>query len=124
MSLYLVTDAFQSENPDIVMRAIEKTDRGDLWTTYDNVCDKLWVLNRDEAQACRRVFHPAPLFVTLLGFHLLLFLYTRLETVGDRHAWLGHLLLPQLFNFVLMVRVFNLPKFMARVPYLPPLIIA
>ena len=49
-SLYLVTDAFQSENLDIVMRAIEKTDRGDLWTTYDDVCDVMW-MSRDVALA-------------------------------------------------------------------------
>jgi hypothetical protein len=32
------------------VRAIEKTDRGDLWTTYDDVCDELW-MNRDVALA-------------------------------------------------------------------------
>jgi hypothetical protein len=32
-----------------------------------------------------RVFHPTPPFATLLGFQLLLFSHTRLETVGDSY---------------------------------------
>jgi hypothetical protein len=49
-SLYLVMDSFQYENPDVVILALEKTDRGDLWTTYDDVYDELWT-NRDVAMA-------------------------------------------------------------------------
>jgi hypothetical protein len=47
-SLYLVTDTFQYENTDVVITAIEKTERADLWTTYDDVYDELWT-NRDVA---------------------------------------------------------------------------
>jgi hypothetical protein len=35
----------------------------------------------------RRVFHPTPPFATLLGFHLLIFSHTRLETVDDRYGY-------------------------------------
>ncbi len=34
-----------------------------------------------------RVFHPTPPFATLLGFHLLIFSHTRLETVDDRYGY-------------------------------------
>jgi hypothetical protein len=36
---------------------------------------------------CRRVFHPTPPFATLLGFQLLKFSHTRLETVDDRYGY-------------------------------------
>ena len=48
--LYLVTERFQDENPDVVITAIEKTDPRDLWTVYDDVYEELWA-NRDVAMA-------------------------------------------------------------------------
>jgi hypothetical protein len=41
----------------------------------------------DSIHLDRRVFHPTPPLATLLGFHLLLFSLSRLETVGDRYGY-------------------------------------
>jgi hypothetical protein len=49
-SLFYTDHAFQIENPDIVIRALQKTNSGDLWITYDDVYDQLWS-NRDIAMA-------------------------------------------------------------------------
>ena len=52
--LYLVTDGFQQSNPDIVIMAIQRTDPDELWSTYDDINEDLW-LNREVAMAwlCR-----------------------------------------------------------------------
>jgi hypothetical protein len=48
--LYLVSENFQLENPDIVIMAIEQTDAEELGSTYDDVYEELWT-NRDVAKA-------------------------------------------------------------------------
>ena len=48
--LYLVSENFQLENPDIVIMAIERTDPDELGATCDDVYEELWT-NRDVAKA-------------------------------------------------------------------------
>jgi hypothetical protein len=49
-SLYLVSNTYQYENPEVVKMAIEKLDRSDLWVTHDDIFEGAWN-NREIAQA-------------------------------------------------------------------------
>jgi hypothetical protein len=49
-SLFHTEDSFQLEHPDIVIRAIEKSDTDDLWSTYNDIVTDLWSI-RDVAMA-------------------------------------------------------------------------
>ena len=56
-SLYLVSDSFQFDHPEIVVKAIEGTaaiDPTDLWSLYDDINEDLWYSNRDVAVAWLR----------------------------------------------------------------------
>ena len=41
-SLYLVSDTYQYENPEVVKVAIEKTKPADLWMTHDDIFEGMW----------------------------------------------------------------------------------
>lgn len=49
-SLYLISEAYQVENPSVAIIAIEKTDPSDMWITHDDICSLLWS-NREVAKA-------------------------------------------------------------------------
>jgi len=40
--MYLVSDVFQLDNPDIVISAIESCERNDSWSLYEDICEALW----------------------------------------------------------------------------------
>jgi len=40
--LYLLTDSYQLENPDIVICAIKSSNSTDLLSLYENICEEMW----------------------------------------------------------------------------------
>eukprot|EP00980_Cylindrotheca_fusiformis_P021229 scaffold8161_cov111-Cylindrotheca_fusiformis.AAC.6 len=49
-ALYYTDSAFQMQNPDIVIRALQNARKEDLWLTFDDIYVELWS-NRDVAKA-------------------------------------------------------------------------